>query len=382
MAARRSERERRQPGLPSLNQARHDRKRAIVLGRARIYGGAPQFWMWTFLVLSIFGILYWKFAQGELASLKGGVMAKQRAVLQAIGPEILPFRDRIEDWVIETARTEQPDFVAPAIDLEAIRKGPGVYFRLRRSAATSVRDLRAAANRSLRDGFTSCLFVQREVVTGRECHLSSQCEPGELCNDFMVCARPSQPFNLRLAYRAIRVLEPEWADELHRVTSDLSVRAFEVDLDSVTRYDVPIAVQVVAEARYFTLVLDDEAIEGLGRQRQSPSGDAGAEGEELSETEEERLHRTPHRATVAIWDLRSGDLLARVRAMASGSFVSVGQDRPVAERVRAAQQRQVNSCALALAVKESIVEGKAGARAETPSQGSGPVPDEGVAPSD
>jgi hypothetical protein len=350
VATRRLRQEHRQPGLPSLNQARHDRKRALVLGRARVYGGSPQFWMWTLLGLSVFVILYWKFAQGELASLKGAVMAKQRAVAQTLGPRIVPFCEQIEKWILELRNADGEDFVAPEANMAEIANGPGVYLRLRRQVAGDVPSIRTAASRSLRDGFTSCLFVREESATGAPCKNSSECESGQLCNDWTVCARPSQPFNMRLAYRALKVLEPEWTDALHQASTDLAVRAFELDLESVVKKDVPIAAEVLARARFVTVVLDDEAASNLTGP--TPTGSGGSTG--LAETEEERLHRVPHKARVGIWDIAAGRLLVRVAALAAGGFVPVGGQAPVAPEIKAAQERQVNSCALALHVREAV----------------------------
>jgi hypothetical protein len=168
-----------------------------------------------------------------------------------------------------------------------------------------------------------------------------------LCNDWSVCARPSQPYNLRLAYRTLRILSPEWADELHQASTDLAVRAFELDLDAVTKNDVPVSVELLQRARYFTAVLDEDAPTGL------PPALAREKGQR-EESEPERLQRTPHAARVGIWDLRNGQILLRLRAEAAGEFVPVGSRVVSDPDVLAAQQRQVNSCALAMEVREAI----------------------------
>ncbi len=337
----------RQRGLPSLNQARADRRRRLVTGKAQIYGGSPQFWLWTVLVTATFGILYWKFAQGKLESQKSAVMAKQRAVLVALGPKILPFRDRVEKWTLDLAREKPVDSVAPGTSLASISNGPGVYLRLRVAAARDAATLRAAAARSLRDGFTSCLFVRKEEAEGPPCKTPSDCKDGLVCNDWSVCARPSQPYNLRLAYRTLRILSPEWTDDLHRASTDLAVRAHELDLDAVTRNDVPVAVEVLSRARYFTVVLDEDAEGGLPEPLPRTPG-------EREESEDERLQRVPHAARVGVWDLRTEQPLVRMRAEAAGDFVPVGDRASADARMKAAQQRQVNSCALALSVREAI----------------------------
>jgi hypothetical protein len=275
-------------------------------------------------------------------------MAKQRAVMQTLGPKILPFRDRVEAWVMQLAGPGLPNVVTPGTTLEAIAAGPGVYLRLRLANAKEVGTLRTAAARSLRDGFTSCLFVRHEETDGKFCKSPSDCTGGLVCNDWSVCARPSQPYNLRLAYRTLRILSPEWTDELHQASTDLSVRAFELDLDAVTQNDVPAAVELLARARYFSAVLDEDPPSGVPPPLPREKGRS-------EESQEERIARVPHAARVGIWDVRNGQLLLRVRATAGGDFVPMGAARAAASpETLAAEQRQVNSCALALEVKEAL----------------------------
>jgi hypothetical protein len=337
----------RQRGLPSLNEAREQRRRTLVTGKARIYGGSPQFWLWTALLLSTFGIVYWKYALGQLESQKSAVMAKQRAVMQALGPKIIPFRDRVEGWVMQLGEGSLPNVVTPAASLDAIAAGPGVYLRLRLANAKEPATLRAAAVNSLRDGFTSCLFVRREETDGKECKVPADCSGGQVCNDWGVCARPSQPYNLRLLYRTLRILSPEWTDDLHRASTDLSVRAFELELDAITKNDVPVAIELLSRARYFTAVLDEDPPTGIPEALVHDKTRA-------DESVEERIQRAPHPARVGIWDVRENKLVLRIRAIAGGDFVPVGSRAAASPVTLAAEQRQVNSCALALDVKEAI----------------------------
>jgi hypothetical protein len=319
----------------------------MATGKARIYGGSPTFWFGVAIAIAVFTVVYWIWSQRELESQKSAVMAKQRAVAHAIGPKLLPFVERVEAWVKELGGGGQPNFVDPSVALDAVSNRPGVYLRARQANTKDTRSLREAATRSLRDGFTSCLFVRREATEGPACQRPSECKGGMLCNEYGVCALPSQPFNLRIVYRTLRILSPEWTDKLHQADTDLKVRAHELDLDAVTKNDVPAAVELLARARYFTAVLDEDPVTGLPPQLEPTPLDP-------AESEEERVQRVPHPARVGIWDVESGKLLVRLRTEASGDFRNVGDRHIDDPKTIAAQRRQVNSCALALSVKDLV----------------------------
>jgi hypothetical protein len=169
-----------------------------------------------------------------------------------------------------------------------------------------------------------------------------------LCNEWSVCAPPGQPFNLRLLYSALRVLTPEWTRELDNAGSDLAVRALEGDLDKVTKHDVPIGAEVVRRAAYFTLVLDEDPVGGI-----PPLPEADPK---LDESSEQQLQVLPHFARVGVWDLRENRRVLGLRADAAGRFVSAGQRRVEDLKTARAQQRQANSCALALEIRDRVAE--------------------------
>jgi hypothetical protein len=334
-------------GLPSLNEARAERRRAIALGRVRIRALPPQFWLWTGLAIAGFSTVYWRVTQGELEGRRSQVMAKQRAIAAVLGPRILPFRDQVEGWVRELSASWPGNFVDPHAGLEAISTSPGVYLRLRAANTGSVKAIRKAAASSLHDGFTSCLFVRTgssDPSKGPPCRTGSDCEPGLLCNEWNVCGAPPRPYNMRLAYRALRVLSSDWTDEVHEADSDLALTAYDRDLDGVAKRDVPVAAEILQRSKYFTLVLDEDPAPAS---TPDPPADA-------SETPDERVQRQPHFARVGIWDLATHTALLRMKAEAHGEFVPVG-DRVVKNAVTlAAEQRQTNSCALALSVREAL----------------------------
>lgn len=333
----------RERGLPSLNQARAERRRALVYGKVAFRAMPPHFWLWVVVGAAAFGVIYWRVTESKLEGRKSAVMAKQRAVAVALGPKIQPFRDQVEGWARELAADGPADFVAPGNGLQGLREAPGVYLRLRREVTKSPKQIRKAAQISLLDGFTSCLFISPTAMQtqGKACHVTSECEPGQLCNEWNVCAAPPRPYNMRLAYKALRVLSTDWSDDLHAADTDLAVNAFDRDLDSVAKHDVPVAVEIMNKAKFVTLVIDEDPVGGLPK----PGAD---------ETPEQELQRLPHFARIGIWDIATKTPLLRLRAQASADFVAMGAHPTMSNESQAAQARQANSCALALAVRGKI----------------------------
>ena len=273
-------------------------------------------------------------------------MAKQRAISQTLGPKILPFRDRAEGWVVELAGPPKKDHVDPELVLKKLSTRPGVYLRLRQANAKNPDSIRTAAARSLRDGFTSCLFIDRgskNLSHGKQCKTAGDCAAGQLCNEWHVCKPPPRPFNMRLAYRALRVLSTDWTDELHEANSELAVLAYERDLEAVSRSDVPVAIELLQRAEFFTAVVDED-----------PKGGLPKKLADSDETDEERLQRVAHTARVGVWNVQTGQQVLGLRARAGGDLMPVGKAVSRDPQNLAAQQRQANSCALALQVKRVL----------------------------
>lgn len=335
-------------GLTALNEARQTRRRAIVLGKVRVREIATRFWLFTFVGLVVFSIAYYRYSESELAKRRGALLAEQRAVATAIGTDAFALRDKLEGWVLSLAAGQLAPHVDAGVSVSAIARGPGLYLRLRQGDAVDVAGVRAAAARSLHDGFTSCLFIGRagDPKQGAECKATSQCGPGELCNDWGVCAPPSQPYNIRLLYAALRVVEPGWRSKLEATTDDLQVLAMELDLQDIAKHEVPAAVELVRRSKYFTVVLDELPAGGLP--------EATADSVELAETPEERLQATDHFVRVGIWDIERGVQLLAMRVEAAGRYVAVGRGVPKDPRIARAQQRQANNCAVGTEVREVL----------------------------
>ena len=73
----------RERGLPSVNQAKAEQRRALVFGRVRLSGVPPHFWLWSLTAIGLFSVVYWRIAQGHIESMKAVVMAKQRAIARS-----------------------------------------------------------------------------------------------------------------------------------------------------------------------------------------------------------------------------------------------------------------------------------------------------------
>lgn len=365
--------EERDRGLPALQRSREQRRRALVLGKVRLREAAPQFWLWTAVFVLGFSVVYWHWSERELDSQKAQVMAKQRAVAQELEPRLIPLRDRVEGWVLELAAGDAgPRFTAPELSLSDLAKAKGLYLRLMQEDAGSAEAIRKAAPRSLHDGFTSCLFERAERMdssAGKRCFNPAQCAEGELCNDWGICSPPTQPFNLRLMYGAMRVLSSAWTDDLHATTTDYQVRVFERDLDKVVKTDVRIALELSTEAKYFTLLIDEPAANTPRKAPAKPKAegasakkgaDAGAERAEL------RVQGRDHQVRIGIWNLKTGKLLLRDRIAAGAEFVPMGRTHVASEKSLAAQQRQVNNCGIAADLRDRVAKAQGTSPVDSP----------------
>jgi hypothetical protein len=343
MALRPQERER---GLAVLNEARQSRRRSIVTGRVRVREVATGFWIMSLAGLAIFSFAYYRYSLVELAARRSEVLGRQRAVAAAVGTGALELRDRIEGWVMALAEGNLPEVVSAGAPLDQIAKGPSLYLRMRHSEARAVESIRRAAKGSLRDGFSSCLFVGAAVdpAQGRSCALTSQCGAGEICSDWNVCAAPVHPYNARILYEGLRVLTPEWLQALESTTDELQVRAIDLDLTSLGKHETVAAVELARRSKYFAAVLDEEADPAL------VAAAPAAPGESI----DEQLQAVDHFVRVGIWDIERGTPLAILRRQAAGRFVRLGGSGSVDAKAARARQRQANNCAIALEVRSAL----------------------------
>lgn len=349
---------RKEAGLISLNESRKNRRRQMVTGRAAIGGLTPRLFGLGLLALFVFGFIYYRVQAKKLEDQRAALLSKQRAVEAALGPKLRPLRDGVEAHVQALKDLQTESFVKKGVDYEGLLRSAGVYLRLRQEDVEPEEKLRKAAMSSLRDGFTACLVADPKAVApgvGKACEESVECSAGELCTEFKVCQRPSSPFNMRLVYRAMSVLEPSWIESVRGASSDLGLIAQDRMLESITKVDVPLAIEVYQRARFALVVLDE------------PFVGSAAEKADSSENPSEFLQRLPHHAKVGLWSLPEGELLANLRTEARGELRDVGQDRAVGgiESVHT-RTRLANSCALALEFKEKLMPSEGSAPASAP----------------
>jgi hypothetical protein len=349
-------------GLPSIEQARADRRRARLPGL--------RFWKWSAIFIAAGIILWWKLEQGAINRMRNELLSRQRAVRDELGPRWFPLRDKVERWTAECAAPNFKPLKAPElVDTWDFRKLPGIYLRLAQKHADSAESIREAATKSLRDGFTSCLLLvpNPNPLEGDVCETTEDCQRGQLCNDYQHCAEHSQPFNLRTAYRTMHVMSPEWVADIQQINQKLTLRGATATFEAANKYDLPVAVELLTRSKFFLVVVDED--EPIGEKGATEAMPEGAEGHD-----DRSILTAPHRARVCLWRLADDEKMLAVRSDASGMLVGAA-DKNIDLEARIAQQRQANSCALALTVRELI--------GATPTPGGNedePAPGKGASP--
>lgn len=324
------------------------------------------------MVTSVAIILHWKVRQGELEERRGELMAKQRAVEVELGKRWFPIRDKVEGWTLDLAKAAGDE----KIDTDALRawnfqEMPGIYLRMSVADATDVEAIRKQAKESLKDAFTSCLvrYDNPSPIAGKECEHARDCAQGELCNEMGFCSPPSQPYNLRIAYRSMRVLSDGWMKDVQEADTELRIRLLENTFEASMLEDIPIAADLLTRAKYFLLVLDEK-----------PASEPPQEGEEAPATGDMQSYP----ARVAVWRLQDDRNVLRIRRESSTRLVGAS---PADPKTLGARARQANSCGLALAVRTAMGDEKVptlapGVDAPSPDRaggGDGKAPDDGKA---
>ncbi|MBX3188201.1 MAG: hypothetical protein KF819_14360 [Labilithrix sp.] len=307
--------EKREIGLKAIRTARADRKQSKY---GRISGPV---WLVAGGAVVVTLIIAWFVSDRSLGAAKDEILAQQRAAVATVGAEWTPLRDRLEKITLEAAADFKGDMVDPEAAKWDFRSLPGIYLRLRVNDAKNVESLREAARDSVKDAFTGCLLREPNAALAR----------GESDAGF----GPEQPWNLRQAYQATRVMTDEWAREVKESADKDRLRVFQQQYDKAKRDEIPLAIDIIKRAQFYLLVLDEDVPEAM-----ELAGDAG-------KITQEALQQVPHPARVHIVNLKTGAEIARLRRTGEADFHFVGENTVRDPEVRAAMKRQVNNCALA-----------------------------------
>lgn len=310
----------RKPGLPAVHQLREDR------ARGRYSRATGNLLVFAALSLGTVLVVYHIISGRQLDESKVSLLAKQRAVAATLGAKWTPLRDKVEKLTLDAAAHFDGDKVDADAAKWDFRSQPGIYLRVRVADAKDTESLRRASTNSLRDGFVGCLLREPNTAAAKG-------EPD-------AGAFAEQPWNWKKAYAATRILTDEWVNEVKESPDPLRLRVFEEQYDKAIREDVPQAIDLIARAQFFLLVLDE------------PSADAAADGG--APASEEALQEVPHFARVHLLDFSSGKEVLRVRRNAEASFLFAGEHTVDDPETLTAMKRQVNNCALAKAVQTAI----------------------------
>ncbi len=334
----------KQRGLKSVEASRAERNR-VKRPPMRVIA-------WFLLVTAVALALYFRHSAGKLDRDRQRLLADQRATEAELGKVWFPLRDKVEAWTVDLAKA---DLSKDVIEKEALgafnfQELAGLYLRLRVDQASSPEKVREGAQSSLRDGFTACLMRTPvgDPLSGAECKTSMDCEPGQLCNEFLHCAVPGQPYNLRLAYKSLFVLTPEWVKDVQEVDSDLRLRALRGTFDQANRIEFPIAVTLLTKAKFFLVVLDERPAPTDAAQPAAP--DAGV----VDAHDEDTLSGKLYPMRVGLWRLDDGKPLLQLRREVTPKLRESAGSIAVDPGARAATLRQAQSCELAQRVRCAV----------------------------
>lgn len=327
-------------GLPSVSEARAQRRRLQSL--------PPRIWLWAAVFIGAGIVIWWRTEQAQINEMRAELLARQRAVKAELGPRWLPLRDKLEQWTSDCGEAAFTDQLPPddLIETWDFRNMPGIYLRLAQADTSDPEKIREASNKSLKDAFTACLLTAENAspLKGAECKTTQECPQGQMCNEFERCSVPSQPYNLRTAYKSLFVLSDEWVAQTQEVTNELTMRGVIGTFDSISDYDLPIAADLLTRSKYFLVVVDEAVTAKPDR--------ADAALPAVQQDQDDRsIPTADHPARVCLYRLEDDKLMFRVKRMAAGDLRGPAMNNLESQIFL---KRQANSCALALEVKQVL----------------------------
>jgi hypothetical protein len=307
-------------GLKSIRDAQANRNR-----QSRV---TPQHLLFLLLTGVTVTIVYFFVAGRNLDAEKDKLLQKQRAVQATVGAEWGPLRDKIEKATLDAAAVFKGDFIDSQAGRMEFQTAPGIYLRMRVGEAKDTASLRKAARASMRDSFVGCLLRGQPRA-------KLEADGGGLF--------PDQPWNMRQAYTATRILTDDWVSEVKASDDDLRLRVFQQQYEQAIRDEIPVAIEMLKKAQFFLLVLDEDPAQG------APDGGA---------LDEQALQLVPHDTRVLLVNLKTGAEMLRLKRSGQATFYMAGDNANVDPETRAAMQRNVNNCDLASQVTAALADRK------------------------
>ena len=225
--------------------------------------------------------------------LKAQLVRVHEQQLQPASEQVLAFRKRISDLVLEAGQGEPKRFIDDRLNLAGLRKGQGLYLRIQASDTDSLEHIHKGAAEMTPDVIAACLGV---TVT-----------------------------SARALFEKTTFLEPAWIDARRKEDSVMKLRVADEMLANHIRADLP-AILGMLKSDWFLLVVQQ--------------GD----------------NRRDFPVDVFLWDLRSGNGLLTSRIQARGALMptrifshGVHKGPPVqAEQLRGAG---AHDCSIASQIK-------------------------------
>jgi hypothetical protein len=322
-------------GLKAIRAVRAERSRSKhgrITGRAWLFGIG--------VVLVVVGGA-WQYRERSLDNQKEALLSKQRAALTTVGAEWIPLRDNLEKLTLEAAGPYKGDRIDPEAATWDFRSLPGIYLRMRVEDAKDVATLRSKAKDSARDSFVGCLLRENNPSMARTAH--GEVDAGSGWQD--------QPWNLRLAYGATRILTDEWTNEVKGAEDEIHLRVFVQQYEKAKDEEIPLAIDIVKHAQFFLLALDEDVPEAKALTPET--------GRNAGKITESQLQQVPHPTRVHIVKVGGSSServkeMVRLRLEADADFRFAGARTVSDPYTVAAMKRQVNNCALAQSVWAAI----------------------------
>jgi hypothetical protein len=199
----------------------------------------------------------------KASMLRAEIVRVHETELKELSDRYQALRNKIEKWIVEASGKIADNFIDPRLNIEGLRKGNGLYLRLRFAYAVSKEKIAAYAVKARPDAIAQCLGVE--------------------------------PAWARELYEKGQFLMPQWLDEARRSNDVMRLRVIDDELALRIRRDLP-KVADLLKSDWFLLVLQHG----------------------------ETRHDEP--VDVFLWDIKREESLLRARIKAKGMLVPLRFD--------------------------------------------------------